>query len=227
MLKTVERDPSMGHCNGCGWEGHLSRGLIDPTLPKPTPRMPYLSIDIETTGLNPDTCQILEIGVVWDDWIRPIAELPTYRRLVIHDEYRGNPYALALNAALLKQLAGPRQPWFLKEEEVGEDMAAWLKSCGWDGKNMTPAGKNFASFDRQFLKRLPGFEKSVGLHHRTLDPAILYWQPDDEKLPDSKTCYQRAGMDEEVAHTAVEDALGVVRLTRRGIERLWCAARAS
>ena len=55
-------------------------------------------------------------------------------------------------------------------------MAAWLGRCGWDvSKAITPAGKNFASFDRQFLKRLPDFEKKVRLHHRTLDPAMLFW----------------------------------------------------
>ena len=76
----------------------------------------------------------------------------------------------------------------------------------------TPAGKNFASFDRQFLKRLPKFEQVVKLSHRTLDPALLFWLAGDEKLPDSKTCYERAGMNPKVAHTALEDALAVVRL---------------
>jgi DNA polymerase III epsilon subunit-like protein len=97
-----------------------------------------------------------------------------------------------------------------------------LQGCGWDGKTaLTAAGKNFASFDRQFLKRLPRFEQVVRLRHRTLDPAVLYWHPlEDEELPSSKTCYERAGLDNKVAHTAVEDALAVVRLVRLGIKRL-------
>ncbi len=221
LLKANDRDPSQGHCNGCGWSGHLGTARREPSVPVITPKMPYVSIDIETTGLNPDTCQILEIGAVWDDWTRPLNQLPTYRRLVLHDEYRGNAFALALNAELLKQLSGERQPCFLEEDQVADDLAEWLKSCGWDGQSsLTPAGKNFASFDRQFLKRLPRFEKVVRLHHRTLDPAILYWRFDDDKLPDSKTCYERAGMDGKIAHTAVEDALAVVRLVRMGIKRL-------
>ena len=224
LLKANQRGPSLGCCNGCGWSGHLGTALRDPSLPAAPPRMPYVSIDIETTGLDPATCQILEIGAVWEDWTRPLKELPTYRRLVLHDEYRGNAHALAMNAELLKQLSGERQPWFLDEDKVADDLAEWLKSCGWDGKTgITPAGKNFASFDRQFLKRLPRFEQVVRLHHRTLDPAILYWQVTDEKLPDSKTCYERAGMDPKVAHTAVEDALAVVRLIRMGVKRLRCA----
>ena len=221
LLKVNERDPSQGWCNGCGWSGHLGLARCNPSPPATPPKMPYVSIDIETTGLDPATCQILEIGAVWEDWTRPLNELPTYRRLVVHNEYRGNAFALAMNAELLRQLSGERQPWFLDEDKVSDDLADWLKSCGWDGKTgITPAGKNFASFDRQFLKRLPRFEQVVRLHHRTLDPAILYWQFDDEKLPDSKTCYERAGMDGKVAHTAVEDALAVVRLIRMGIKRL-------
>ena len=31
-------------------------------LPATPPKMPYVSIDIETTGLDPATCQTLEVG---------------------------------------------------------------------------------------------------------------------------------------------------------------------
>ena len=65
------------------------------------------------------------------------------------------------------------------------------------------AGKNFASFDMQFLNRIPQFTKFINFRHRILDPAMLYWQAGDERLPDSKTCYERSGHDEEVAHTAL------------------------
>jgi len=214
-------NPEVGQCSGCGWTGHYWRAAKEPALPIVTPNLRYVSIDIETTGLDPETCQILEIGAVWDDWTKPIHELPVYHRLVAHEEYRGNAYALALNAALLKRLSGEREPWFLDPDQVADDFATWLKVCGWDGQTaLTPAGKNFASFDRQFLRRLPRFEQVVKLHHRTLDPAVLFWRPEDEKLPDSKTCYERAGLDNKVAHTAVEDALAVVRLVRLGIKRL-------
>ena len=190
-------------------------------MPTVTPKLSYVSIDIETTGLDPETCQILEIGAVWDDWTKSIHELPTYHQLICHTEYRGSAYALAMNATLLKQLADNGKLQWLKPSQVTDSFAAWLKSCGWDGKTaLTPAGKNFASFDRQFLKRLPRFEQVVKLRHRALDPAVLWWQADDEKLPDSKTCYKRAGLDGEVAHTAVEDALAVVRLVRLGIKQL-------
>jgi DNA polymerase III epsilon subunit-like protein len=218
LLKPTS-NPEVGQCSGCGWSGHYWRAAKEPALPTVTLKMPYVSIDIETTGLDPETCQILEIGAVFDDWTKAINDLPVYHRLVYHKDYRGSAYALAMNANLLRHLSGQREPWWRDPDQVADDFAAWLKGCGVEGA-VTPAGKNFASFDRQFLKRLPRFEQVVKLSHRTLDPAILYWQANDEKLPDSKTCYERAGLDNKVAHTAVEDALAVVRLVRLGINRL-------
>ena len=72
----------------------------------------------------------------------------------------------------------------------------------------------------QFLNRIPQFTKFVNFRHRVLDPAMLYWQAEDERLPDSKTCYERSGHDDTVAHTALEDALGVVWEVRQGVKRL-------
>ncbi len=222
LLKPTS-NPEVGQCAGCGWSGHYWRAASEPTLPAVTPKMPYVSIDIETTGLDPESCQILEIGAVWDDWTRAINDLPTFHCYVVHERIIGDPVALAMNADILRKLANPKtvDDNFLTPSLVGSDMAAWLQTLGWDGQTaLTPAGKNFASFDRQFLKRLPRFEQVVKLCHRTLDPAMFFWQRDDEKLPDSKTCYERAGMDPKVAHTALEDALAVVRLVRMGVKRL-------
>ena len=106
LLKPTE-NPEVGRCAGCGWTGHYWRAAKEPALPTVTPKLSYISIDIETTGLDPETCQILEIGAVWDDWTKPIDELPIYHRLVYHKEYRGNAYALALNANLLKRPVRP------------------------------------------------------------------------------------------------------------------------
>ena len=52
------------------------------------------------------------------------------------------------------------------------------------------------------------------------ETAALYWQPeiDGAQLPDTKTCMERAGINGEVAHTAVEDAQVVVRLIRQAID---------
>jgi len=215
-------NPDVGQCSGCGWSGHYWRAANEPALPATPPKMPYVSIDIETTGLDPAACQTREVGAVIDDWKTPIDQLQRFRRVLTYETVTGSPYAMALNAGLLKQIANPPQTCeFCKPEELGAQLAQWAKANGLDPMHLQAAGKNFASFDMQFLYRLPGFTRVVKFRHRVLDPAILYWRPiNDEKLPDSKTCYERAGLDGKVAHTAVEDALAVVRLVRLGIKRL-------
>ena len=44
---------------------------------------------------------------------------------------------------------------------------------------------------------------------------LFYETARDEMLPDTQECMRRAGIDGEVAHTALEDARLVVELVRR------------
>ena len=191
---------------------------------RPIPR-PYVSIDIETTGLNPETCQILEIGAVLDDWNSPISELKKFHCYVVHETTVGEDYALNMNKAILARIANRHEPentqyLFLSPGQVAVEFNGWLMGCGLIGTTdavadtVLPAGKNFASFDRQFLKQLPGFE-NIKFHHRTIDPAMLFWNPEiDEVPPSSKQCMERAGIPGEVAHTAIADAEAVISEVR-------------
>ncbi len=79
------------------------------------------------------------------------------------------------------------------------------------------AGKNYASFDDRFLQQLPGGE-DLHRFHRCIDPGMRYWNPRIDKVPpDTKTCLQRAGIDTEVQHEAIDDALDVIRLIRTSV----------
>ena len=274
----------------CGWSGDFAFGLTEPRLPTPKPLLPYVSIDIETTGLEPETCQMLEIGAVYDDWTLPLAELPRFRRVIRWKTVQGSPFAMSLNANLLKAIAtAPTDPpqctyeavqtwtercspgmdrwceienivrladrqmawWeipnellprlchpvtksqflslaanppgascYCQPDELAGLFKAWLVALGVKPRGIQAAGKNFASFDMQFLYRLPKFRDTITFQHRVIDPANLFWLPTDERLPDSKQCYERAGIPSKVAHTALEDALAVVRLVRAGYKRL-------
>jgi len=183
----------------------------------------YVSIDIETTGLNPENCQVLEIGAVVDEGTVPIEDCPTFHCYVDHGLFLGEPFALSMHTTILRRIATHEggytylQPW-----EVATRFHDFLKKHGLDPENekIVVAGKNYASFDARFLRKLTNWDKHVRVHHRILDPAALYWQPeiDGVELPDTKTCMQRAGIGGEVAHTAVEDARTVALLIRRAID---------
>lgn len=192
----------------------------------------YISIDLETTGLDPEKCQILEIGAVIDDWESPIMELPTFHCFVKREEYRGEPYALWLNSRIFGILANPgsitpvhyeledrvtQHDYIYDSDNVIDHFVEWLRSNNMTGKeHITVAGKNFGSFDLQFLKRLPEWSRVTKFRHRYIDPGNLYWDPnkDGSRLPDLITCLKRAGIKEIVNHTAVGDARQVIKLIR-------------
>ncbi len=188
---------------------------------------PYLSIDIETTGVDPSYCQVIEIGVVADDWVTPIHQLPRFHAYITHDKYVGEPYALSMHATIFRRIAQKNKEenkefTFLKATELGHTLAQWIKRRHKAPDNpLLAAGKNFSGFDRPFLNALPRFENHVYFHHRVIDPGMLFWNPEtDKEPPSSKECMERAGQAGEVAHTALEDALMVVGQVREARERL-------
>jgi DNA polymerase III epsilon subunit-like protein len=181
-------------------------------------KRPYVSIDIETTGLDPSHDQILEIGAVLDTWDRPVEDLPRFHCYVAHEHVQGSPYALSMHPTILRRIATKEKGYdYLGPGNVADAFLYWLldEKINPQCPRITCAGKNFGSFDRQFLTRLPDWDGTIPMQHRSIDPGNLYWDPRiDRGLPDLKTCMGRAGIGGEVAHTAVEDALVVVKLIR-------------
>ena len=193
--------------------------------------MKYCSIDIETTGLNPKKCDIVEFAAVLDDLSnpQPLDKLPRFQTYFQQPTYTGEPYALGMHPVIFKKIADAWQKR-LEENEFGErfmniaDLPCAFKNFltkngvpedpKYGRVKITVAGKNAAMFDLPFLKKKIKNWGDVTFLHRVMDPAILYYQPGDLVLPDSKLCMERAGLAGEVAHTALDDALMVVRLLR-------------
>lgn len=190
--------------------------------------MKYLSIDIETTGLDESWCQVLEVGCVLADTLdtaTPVYNLPQWSCRLFHDRVQGEPYALWLNAELIKDMDRARKDMafadsknYIRPGLVFHQMAAWL-GLGLGSQKVAPAGKNYGTFDSRFLWALPSWQRERLLHRRVLDPAQAFTLPEDERPPDLKTCIERAGLtdwDESLHHKAIEDAKVVVRLLRAG-----------
>ena len=80
---------------------------------------------------------------------------------------------------------------------------------------ITCAGKNFSTFDKLFLERLPRWKQAIRIKQRVLDPAILFvdWKQDTE-VPNLNKCKERAGIKGLVTHNALEDAWDVIEVLR-------------
>lgn len=224
--------------------------------------MKYISIDVETTGLEKDRYQILSIGAILEDTEKKLSfeEIPKFHAAILHNEITGSPYALSMNSKIIEaisqyqsaqdqdekndlvQMTGMQ---FYHEDQVVEGFYRWLydndmvefddrimngqiqmvrlengKSYPMLTSKIKPvtinvAGKNFASFDKHFLERLPRWQQVIRIRQRIIDPSVIFtnWN-DDKALPSLFECKQRAKIDGIVTHNALEDAWDVIQLLR-------------
>lgn len=86
------------------------------------------------------------------------------------------------------------------------------------------AGKNLAMFDLKFLEALE-WRKSKTMErygeilfnykHRIIDPSILFTDfITDNELCNLSKCKERAGLNNEVTHNALQDAWDVIQVLR-------------
>lgn len=229
--------------------------------------MKYISLDIETTGLDKNKNQIVEVGAVLDEIgsTTPIEELPKFRAVLLHDEIVMGSYCANLHRDLwaeilhLPKIKGAdhlsehrflfacvldkgrlfvpthhlnmtnktytqNDPWtFYCYPEMFETLFnRWLSEVCPDfiiGRsmktNINVAGKNPGTFDIPFLEALPGWQGLVKFHRRVLDPASHCILPEDEHIPDLQECLKRCGLEGTVQHTAVDDAIDIIRVIRQ------------
>ena len=97
---------------------------------------------------------------------------------------------------------------------LDEVFASWLKTQGFESEEkIVIAGKNFAAFDLLFLKRI-WFGNKVKYSHRFLDPGSMFVTASDNQPPSLKECLFRSGLDKEIDHTALADAVDVIKCIR-------------
>jgi len=186
--------------------------------------MKYCSIDLETCGLVTDRHSILEFGAVLDDLDNPlpIEELPRYHCyfLSVNDgDYVGDPYALSMHPTILRRIAEREEGYnYYSPMKFGFSFKQFLLKHGYEAKHdritINAAGKNFGAFDLQVLNKQTDLSKHVKIRHRLLDPGAMFVTLEDESVPGMEDCLERIGEEPNVAHTAIEDSIDVIKLIR-------------
>jgi oligoribonuclease len=222
--------------------------------------MKYVSIDIETTGLDPENNQILSVAAIIEDTNNPLPfdEVPKFHVAIKRENISGSMFAINMNRDLVESIVHYQTAkdqdekndlvhmtgmLFMEEEEVVESLYQFLYRNGlvdvdpeylsktsklvngirypmltsnMQKVHITCAGKNFGTFDKLFLEKLPRWKQVFRIRQRILDPSVLFvdWK-NDESLPGLSDCKKRAGLSEVVTHNALEDAWDVIELFRK------------
>lgn len=166
--------------------------------------MKYISLDIETSGLDPNLHQVLEVAAVIEDTERTktsIEDLPHINFVVAHENIVWSKFAHDLN-----------YEWYYgalnKDRTCLDPVTAIIHFLGTN--NLYPpssriiAGKNVGSFDMQFLPEL-----KPHVSHRFIDVGSVFmdWKNGPQSL--SKL------VGHDVKHRALEDARDVIRVLRK------------
>lgn len=207
--------------------------------------MIYISIDIETTGTDRENDQVLEFAAIIEDTTKqlPFDEIPKFETILKHDRLSGNAFALNMNARLIEILAKIPPKYtqaylvymadynIIRPQDLGFKFTNFLiEELGYEESiqngqikpiKVLAAGKNFDSFDKQFLQNIPEFSTFVEFNRRSINPAeyfIEYFK--DTQPPSLDVCLQRAGFEKDkVSHKALDDAWDVIKVLRTQYHR--------
>lgn len=180
--------------------------------------MYYVAMDTETTGLDPERHQILQLAMVLEDTTKPevpVEELPTFCRFIYHSDIVGQQQAIHMNAWIFAEMEGPKAPRYPaeSEHETIEQAVNWLGEMRrrTAESRLTAAGKNVAGFDMRFLPPdIRGF-----FLHRVIDVGSVFVDWSKPCLPSLNELVIQSQIRLEQTHDALEDARDVIRLLRQ------------
>ena len=170
--------------------------------------MIYVSIDIETTGLDNDNSQTLSIGLVVEDTnnLKPFDELPKLEIAIIRERLEGEIFALNMNKDLIsdilsyklaktseerRQIVLKTGREYLYEEDVAKRIFHFLyDNKALDGK-LDPTDHvevvNGKTYPALTSKMKPFYFNAAGKNFANFDNKFL------ERLPRWKQCLRARG----------------------------------
>lgn len=170
--------------------------------------MRYVSIDIETTGIDNENTQTLSIGLVVEDTvnIKPLIELPQLEIAIIRERIEGEIFAINMNRQLIadileykmartdeerKEIERRTSREYLYEEDVTKRIFRFLWDNGaLDGKiDLTGHVEvvNGKTYPALTSKMKPFYFNAAGKNFANFDNRFL------ERLPRWKQCLKARG----------------------------------
>lgn len=162
--------------------------------------MIYVSIDIETSGLNHDMNHVLSIGAIIEDTNKklPFEEIPKFNAIVLQNNIQGSPRAITMNKEIIslmgEYLEGTNEVrnvlnnnsgyQFFEEDEVVKEFYCFLDKNGL-GHGLTNSGGYAQVVDGVTRPMINGATKPItlnvaGKNFGTFDKLFLaelpWWQ---------------------------------------------------
>jgi DNA polymerase III alpha subunit (gram-positive type) len=172
-------------------------------------RFPYLSLDIETTGLDRQHVHVLQLAAIYDNG-KDLEKLPTFNEVIRWPVITyGEEYAMHLNRELLEQAF--RKENVVTLEEARRHFADFLMQVQPKGR-ITAAGKNVDGFDLPILKNPVNGFVLPRVNRRVLDPGSMFTEEFDH-VPSLDELNRFLGRS-AVSHDALDDCWDVVHAVR-------------
>ena len=170
--------------------------------------MKYVSIDIETTGIDNENTQTLSIGLVVEDTVnvKPLQELPQLEIAIVRERIEGEIFAINMNRQLIadileykmartdeerKEIEVRTGREYMYEENVTKRIFQFLWENGaLDGKLDTIGMMEFVngkSYPALTSKMKPYYFNAAGKNFANFDNKFL------ERLPRWKQCLKARG----------------------------------
>ena len=164
--------------------------------------MLYVSIDIETSGLDHNLNNILSVGAIIEDTEKklPFEECPKFNAVILNREINGSPRALTMNSGLIALMSGylegddetkqvlntHSEYLFLEKDDVAKEFYIFLHQNGF-AHDLTNSGGYMQVRDG---KHLPAFNNGTkpitinvaGKNFGTFDKLFLQELPWWQKL---------------------------------------------
>ena len=178
----------------------------------------FISVDLETSGLDPRRHEIIEVGLVIEEESGGLSEVEFS---LPFDERRASAEALSINGWGTREFPPVKDP----------GLAVGMLCEILDGVHIV--GKN-PQFDTGFLTALfARFGEEPRWHHRLVDVGMLAWgrfnahhdgSPPWQQPPNSELLLEWHGLPADGLHSALADARWAYQVFRECVPRLDVAA---